>query len=153
MKKQQKNKSSEKTILFTILTIILVLLGSFFLYTTAFAALGEPDFETGEGPRGLGINAFTNKIYVANYLSDSVSVIDGKTETIEATIQLQGSGLLSLTSGTAQVAVNPYYDLIYVTQRLNDSVTVIDSSTNTVIESVSVEPSITDMVLDKLFAT
>ena len=92
--------SSEKTILFSIMFLVLVVaLGSYLIYSTAF---GEPDLETGDGPRGLGINAFTNKIYVANYLSDSVSVIDGGTNTIEATILLDGGGPLSVSSGATQ---------------------------------------------------
>jgi len=104
--------TSEKTILFTIMFLVLgVGLGSYMIFSTAFA---EPNLETGDGPRGLGINAFTNKIYVANYISDSVSVIDGVTNTIEAIIQLEGGGPFAVSSGATQVAVNPYYNLVYI---------------------------------------
>jgi YVTN family beta-propeller protein len=85
-------KKTEKTILSSVIIgIFFVALGSYLVTTNVF---GEGhDLETGNGPRGLGINSFTNKIYVANYLSDSVSVINGDTNSIEATITLEDRGV------------------------------------------------------------
>ena len=128
-------KKTEKTILCSVIIgIFFVALGSYLVTTNVF---GEGlDLETGNGPRGLGINSFTNKIYVANYLSNSVSVINGDTNSIDATITLEDGGGFYLTSGAAGVAVNPYSNLIYVTQRFLDSVSVIDGTTNTIIDII-----------------
>jgi len=98
-------ENSDKILPYSVFTIIsAVTIASLFILVNAFGA--GPDLETGEGPRGLGINAFTNKIYVANYLSDTVSVIDGQTNSIETTIPLEGG--LFVTSGPAGIAVNSY---------------------------------------------
>jgi YVTN family beta-propeller protein len=46
--------------------------------------------DTGDNPRDVGVNPTTNKIYVANWGSDNVTVIDGE------------------TNGTVTVAVGDY---------------------------------------------
>ena len=59
-------------------------------------------------PDAVAINPVTNKIYVANYNSGDVTVIDGATNTTA-----------TVTAGTHPwaVAVNPVTDKIYVTNR------------------------------------
>jgi len=63
----------------------------------------------------------TNRIYVANTSSDSVTVIDGSTNTTT-----------TAAAGTqpCAVAVNPVTNRIYVVNGRSDNVTVIDGSTN-----------------------
>src|SRR5919198_2334847 len=71
---------------------------------------------TGRSPFGVAVNPKTNKIYVANvgdFLctnepSNTVSVIDGSTDTVEKDITMDGFG-------PAFVAVNPKTNKIYVT--------------------------------------
>ncbi|MBJ8113991.1 YVTN family beta-propeller repeat-containing protein, partial [Bacillus cereus group sp. N6] len=45
----------------------------------------------GTGPDDIAVNKITNKIYVANYGSNTVSVIDGSNNGVIATISV-GSG-------------------------------------------------------------
>ena len=71
-----------------------------------------------------------NRIYVANFNSNTVSVIDGATNTVIATIPV---GI-----NPAGVDVNPLTDRIYVANRLSDTVSVIDGVINTVIATVPV---------------
>src|SRR5215475_8489400 len=42
----------------------------------------------GAFPNSIAVNLQTNKVYVANYLGGSVSVIDGASNTIEATVKV-----------------------------------------------------------------
>jgi len=63
-------------------------LGSYLIFSTAFA---EPNLEMGDGPRGLGINAFTNKIYVANIFTNYVFVIHFFSEIIEESTSVDNS--------------------------------------------------------------
>jgi YVTN family beta-propeller protein len=84
----------------------------------------------GTGPAGVGVNPTTNMIYVANFSSNTVSVIDGTINTVTATIPV-GTGPIG-------VGVNPNTNLIYVghspsTYRM---VTVIDGATNTVLTTI-----------------
>ena len=84
----------------------------------------------GTNPRGVGVNPSTNTIYVANYGSNSVSVIDGSTNVVTATI----------TVGTDPygVGVNPSTNTIYVANDGSSSVSVIDGATNAVTATITV---------------
>ena len=42
--------------------------------------------EAGYSPAAVAVNPVTNKIYVANFNGDSVTVIDGATDTVVATV-------------------------------------------------------------------
>jgi YVTN family beta-propeller protein len=66
----------------------------------------------------------TNKIYVANFNSGTITVIDGATSTVTANL---GAG-----TGPAGVAVNPVTNKIYVTNLNSANVTVIDGATNAI---------------------
>ncbi len=81
----------------------------------------------GSSPEGSAYDAGTGQLFVANYLSDTVSVISGST--VVATIPVQD---------------NPYgvaYDSgmheIFVTNFGSDSVSVISDSTDTVVATIS----------------
>jgi YVTN family beta-propeller protein len=45
----------------------------------------------GSSPRGLAVNAVTNRIYVARSLTADVLVIDGATNAVIATVVLAGT--------------------------------------------------------------
>ena len=65
-------------------------------------------------------------IYVVNTHGNSVSVIDGRTNTVSATVPAD--------KGPWAVAVNPAANMIYVANRLSDKVTVIDGRTNKAVQ-------------------
>ncbi|MDQ0875858.1 YVTN family beta-propeller protein [Paenibacillus sp. V4I3] len=69
-------------------------------------------------------------IYVANFNNNDVSVIEGATNTVIATIPVGGN--------QAGVDVNSLTDRIYVANRASDDVSVIDGVTNSVIAVVPV---------------
>jgi YVTN family beta-propeller protein len=83
---------------------------------------------TGEQPMAIAVNETTNRAYIANHNSRSVTVIDGKTRTALATIQTG--------SGPEAIAVNPVTNQVYVVNSGENSVTVIDGNTNTVAATV-----------------
>lgn len=76
----------------------------------------------GSSPRAVAINPATNKIYVANYASNSVTVIDGATN---ATTTVAAGYIPSA------VAVNPGSNKIYVVNEYGSNVTVIDGAAGT----------------------
>jgi YVTN family beta-propeller protein len=82
------------------------------------------------------VNPLTNLIYVANLGSDTVSVIDGATNTVVATIPVATPFVLG---------VNPKTHLIYVSQPgiplgTDNTVSVINSATNAVVSIITVGP-------------
>ncbi len=83
----------------------------------------------GRFPNGVAVNEVTNKIYVANQSDDTVSVIDGKTNTVIKTIVI-GTFPRSL-------AVNEVTNKIYVSNiGGTGTVSVIDGDPDTVIKTI-----------------
>ncbi|MCA1565218.1 MAG: hypothetical protein LC803_06215 [Acidobacteria bacterium] len=79
----------------------------------------------GHQPASLDVNTTTNKVYVANVVDRSVSVIDGATNTVTATIT-------GVSTHMGDLAVNSVTNKIYVTSAYDGNVNVIDGATNTV---------------------
>ncbi len=79
---------------------------------------------------GVAVNTITNKIYVTNSLDNTVSVIDGQTDSVVATI--------NVGSGPFGVAVSRNYNKVYVANRFAGTVSVIDGATNAVTNTLSV---------------
>jgi len=84
----------------------------------------------GSGPFGVAINTSGTKVYVANWDSNDVSVIDTSTNTVTATVPVGKE--------PKGVAVTPDGTKIYVTNTNSSTVSVIDTATNSVIANVSV---------------
>jgi YVTN family beta-propeller protein len=86
----------------------------------------------GDNPYWLGVDPSTDTIYVANSSTadNTVSVIDGATNTVTATVNVG-----SMPYG---VGVDPSTDTIYVSNMNDNTVSVIDGATNTVTATVNV---------------
>jgi len=84
----------------------------------------------GRSPQGVAVDPNTNRIYVANSGSNNVSVIDGASNTVVATV--------AVGSNPRGVAVNPTTNHIYVTDNFSSNVSVIDGASNTVVATVAV---------------
>jgi YVTN family beta-propeller protein len=78
----------------------------------------------GLSPAAVAVNPVTNKIYVAIQSKNSVTVIDGATNTIAAA----NAGALPFA-----IAVNPVTNKVYVANANSNNVTVIDGASNTTI--------------------
>src|SRR5690348_11207630 len=70
-------------------------------------------------PAAVAVNPVTNKIYVAIQSSNSVTVMDGATNTVAAA----NAGALPFA-----IAVNPAVNKIYVANANSNNVTVIDGA-------------------------
>ncbi len=88
------------------------------------------------GPRAVGVNSITNKIYVANLWTGNVTVIDGATNST-MTVTDPNAGANGL--GAIALAVNPTTNKVYVANGFcalpggcsnPGNVTVIDGTTN-----------------------
>ena len=70
----------------------------------------------------MAVNAVTNRIYLPDYESDNVTVIDGATN---------ATSTVSAGIDPIAVAGNPVSNKIYVVNVNSNNVTVIDGATNT----------------------
>jgi YVTN family beta-propeller protein len=108
---------------------VLVLLGSAVTpasrHVLAEAPLGTPI--PASGPTfGVAVNALTNRVYLANPVGNTLTVLDG------ATNKIVGSPI-QVVNDPEGVAVNPATYRVYVASTSSDSVTVIDGAANTII--------------------
>ena len=84
----------------------------------------------GNFPQDVAVNSNTNRIYVPNWGSNSVSVINAATNSVVATV---GVG-----ANPWGVAVNSVTNRIYVANYWSNNVSVINGATNTVVATVAV---------------
>ncbi len=84
-------------------------------------------------PLGIAFDPANNDIYVADFGSNTVSVISGATNTIIATI--------AVGTNPNQVAYDPFNHEIYVSNSGSTTVSAISSSTNTVVATIPVDPN------------
>ena len=94
---------------------------------------GKHEYEREQGPRGLSgptNPSSMNRIYVTIPIDNTVSVIDGTTNTVIATIPVGSSPV--------GVGVNPATNRIYVANFADNTVSVIDGTTDEVIATIPV---------------
>ena len=88
------------------------------------------DIPIGVDPQFLLYNPDNHKVYVSNQGSQSVSVIDTVTDTVEKTILLR-------QSGPSQMAYDSINDKLYVVNIGSDSVSIIDTNSNSLIKTIT----------------
>jgi YVTN family beta-propeller protein len=76
----------------------------------------------GTNPNRLAVNTVTNKIYVANLVSDNVTVINGADNT---------TATVTAGDGPTDIAVNTATNKIYAANNISNNVTVIHGADNT----------------------
>ncbi len=88
----------------------------------------EGGFAVGGNPAGVAVNPDGRHVYVANYDSNTVSVIDRATNGVTATIPVGQK--------PQSVAVSPDGTRAYVVNKLGGTVSVIDTATNSVTTTI-----------------
>ena len=84
----------------------------------------------GNGPKGVAVSPDGTRVYVANSLGDSVSVIS-------TTVTPQSvTTTISVGDGPAGVAVHPDGSKVYVANSSGDTVSVIDTTTDGVVDTI-----------------
>src|SRR5580704_8735427 len=88
---------------------------------TSAVAGAQGTIPVGSSPRAVAVNPATNKVYVANYDSGTLTVIDGATN-VPVAVTVGGKPIA--------VAVNPVSNKVYVANYDSGTLTVIDGATN-----------------------
>jgi len=82
----------------------------------------------GRLPHSVGVDPSTDTVYVGNETDDTVSVIDGATDTVTSTIPVGNDPY--------GVGVDPSTRTIYVTNFQGNTVSVIDGATDAVTSTI-----------------
>jgi YVTN family beta-propeller protein len=93
----------------------------------------NPIINSGSFPVGIDINPITNKLYVANQFSNTISVIDIDKSKVEKNIDVRDSPY--------DLDVNPFSNRIYTSNRESDTISVIDGFTNKELTNIPVGDS------------
>jgi YVTN family beta-propeller protein len=102
----------------------------------SFASLAQPEPSTisvGDHPVAVDVNPTTNRVYVVNQGSQDLTVIDGDTEAVVATVPLPGSPV--------GVSVNAETDRVYVLHAIDgggSQLAVLDGSSDTLNGSIPI---------------
>jgi YVTN family beta-propeller protein len=94
----------------------------------AAAATPTQTITVGSAPWGVAADPNSGMVYVSNYNSDTLSVIDEATDKVTATIPVGPA--------PEAVAVNPTTDTVYVANFGGESVSVINASTDAVTDTI-----------------
>src|ERR687889_2749088 len=90
----------------------------------------------GKNPQAIAYNPANGLLYVANALSDTLSIINGTSNIVIDNITSGAAGNLFSPTGIAYDSDN---NNIYVTNRGSDTVSVINGTTNTLIDEISMD--------------
>lgn len=96
----------------------------------AISPKSNPIINSGSFPIGIDINPITNKLYVANQFSNTISVIDIDKSKVEKNIDVGNSPY--------DVDVNPFSNRIYSSNRDSNTISVIDGFTNKALTNIRV---------------
>src|SRR5712664_630305 len=121
-----------KSIRVSALGLFLSIFAMISFFSVAYASITViATIQVGMGPRRLAYDSANQNIYVANFNSDSVSVIDGRTNSVATSIQLPRF------SRPFWLAFDPANQNIYVANTGMNDVSVIKGSTNAVITTIA----------------
>src|SRR5439155_26579921 len=71
----------------------------------------------GTNPAAVAVNSVANKIYLANFFGNDVTVIDGATDSFLS--------MVTVRTGPYAVVVNPVTNKVYVADLISNDVTVV----------------------------
>jgi YVTN family beta-propeller protein len=98
------------------------------------------DIRVGDTPQGVAINPRTNTVYISNTRSNSISVIDGTSDKVVKTIDIDYSPF--------GMAFNPNTNKLYVANTEGGTVSVIDGISNKVVKTVITGGSPTNIAIN-----
>jgi YVTN family beta-propeller protein len=107
----------------------------------------QNNITVGNRPYGVDVNPLTNRIYVANSGSNTVSIIDYFVNSSSNFIKTNQSINIPVGENPTHVAVNPLTNMIYVSSK--DGLSVINGSSNRVTKTISLPDKPGSLAIDK----
>jgi YVTN family beta-propeller protein len=115
-----------------VLSSLMTLAGNYL----AFADTVSSTIPVGSGDGTFGINTATNKIYLTNFGNNSITVIDGSTNTVANSIAVERAVATDVNPNT-----NKIYSLSLTTAG-NGQISVIDGNTNQIVGTMGIQADV-----------
>lgn len=129
---QQLNRTRRRLLRVLAVASLIAVVGLFALLyyrTQATKPVIPPTVQVDNGPYAVAVDPGTRTVYVTNTKDNTVSVIDGKTRTVTATV--------FVGDYPTSVAVDPSTHTVYVANLHDSTVSVIDGNTHVVTATVN----------------
>jgi len=114
---------------------------------TSFPGADAESFENtllvGDFPRDVAFDNTLNTLYVPNYESGSVSVIDSNNMILKDTILLDGQ------SNPTKLVVDSNRHLVFVSDKISGVLTIIDGVNDNIIDSIKIGNSLWDLDINE----
>ncbi len=107
------------------------------------AASFEDTVLVGDFPRDVDFDYTLNNLYVPNYESGSISVIDSQSMIIKDTIFLDDS------SNPTKIVVDSNRHLVFVSDKISGVLTILDGVTGKIIDSMKIGDSLWDLDINE----
>lgn len=98
----------------------------------------------GDFPRDIDIDPFLNNLYVPNYESGTVSVIDSENMILKDTILINDGN-----SNPTRIVVDSNRHLVFVSDKISGVLTIIDGIDGTIIDSMKIGSSLWDLDINE----
>ena len=132
--------SNMRKVLLTFTLFISSLLGVAVPPSVASAA--TPTIPVGSGPRMFALDQSKHLLFVTNYWSNTVSVVDSNTDQVLSTI--------AVDSGPHGIAVDGNKGLVVVVNNLSNSVSIIDESSLAVVAHAYISDTVWGVAIDSI---
>ena len=120
---------------------------SFFIFGMTVPGVSAISFEdtvlVGDFPRDVDFDYTLNNLYVPNYESGSISVIDSNNMIIKDTIFLDES------SNPTKIVVDSNRHLVFVSDKISGILTILDGVTGDIIDSIKIGDSLWDLDINE----
>ncbi len=123
----------------TELFILLSLMSGMIVFSGTNAYSFQDSAIVGDFPRDIDIDPILNNLYVSNYESGTVSVIDSENMIVKDTI------LINDQSNPTKIVVDSNRHLVFVSDKISGTITVIDGINGEIIDSIDVGDSLWDL--------
>lgn len=124
----------------TRLLLILSLISGIFVFSGADAYAFQDSTIVGDFPRDVDFDPILNNLYVSNYDSGSISVIDSVNMIVKDTISINGGN-----SNPTQIVVDSNRHLVFVSDKISGVLTIIDGINGEIIDSMDIGDSLWDL--------
>ena len=123
--------------------ILVFLISGMAIFSGSSAYSFEDSTLVGDFPRDIDIDPVLNTLYVPNYESGTVSVIDSENMIVKDTISISGQ------SNPTKIVVDSNRHLVFVSDKISGILTVIDGLDGNIIDSIKIGDSLWDLDINE----